>query len=223
MTRVTKIGLVATMGMLFLSAGLYASLFTLGVLPLLGFAPGFSLVDERGARLTSEDLRGTVVLYTFTQAAGEVPYRDTAPVMRQVQAALEREDTGEIPVRLVTVVLDAPPDQPAAPLEAAARAAGADVGRWTFAAGAPASLVPVVRDGFGVWFEPRPDGGVSYDPTFVVVDGMGIVRARYRVGLPPADALLRDLRSIVREARAAEGPARLAYSAAHLFQCYPPR
>jgi protein SCO1 len=55
------------------------------------------------------------------------------------------------------------------------------------------------------------------------VDGMGIVRSRYRVGLPPADVLLGDLRSVVREASAATGAARLAYEAAHLFQCYPPR
>ena len=54
----------------------------------------------------------------------------------------------------------------------------------------------------------------------MVVDGLSIVRSRYRVGLPEPEDLVRDLKSVVREAQAASGAARLAYEAAHLFSCY---
>jgi len=222
MTRTTKLAVAGLLGLLLLAGAAYAGLFALGALPRLGFAPGYTFVDARGGRLTSEDLRGHVVLYTFAPAAGDAPHRDPASVMRAVQDALPEAD-GEIPLRLVTVILDAPPDALPDALAEAARQAGADPARWHFTAGPPEAVRTAVRDGFGVWYEDAPNGGIAYDPVFVVVDGMGIVRSRHRVGLPPADVLLGDLRSVVREASAATGAARLAYEAAHLFQCYPPR
>lgn len=195
----------------------YASLFTLGVLPRLGFAPGYALTDEAGARFTSEDVRGEVVLYTFASAQDEPAARDTAPVMAAVQSALRRERLG-VPVRLVTVVLDAPAE--ALPALAEAAGAGPD---WRFVTTEAVALQTAVRDGFGVWYEARADGRLAYDPVFVIADGFGIVRSRHRLGLPDPEVLLFDLRSIAREAEAATGAARLAYEAAHLFQCYPTR
>jgi protein SCO1 len=220
MSRELRITLIASGALVLTGALLYASLFTLGVLPRLGFAPGYALTAASGDRLTSEDLRGSVVLYTFAPAGGDGEGRDTGAVMQEVRARLAPEDTADVPVRMVSIVLDT--DAPPA-LAAAASRAGADGDVWRFASGPHDALRTVVRDGFGVWFDRQADGSVRYDPVFVVVDGMGIVRAHHRVGLPGADILLRDIRSILREARAATGPARLAYEAAHLFQCYPTR
>jgi protein SCO1 len=221
MSRELRFALFGSVGLVALAAALYASLFTLGVLPRIGFAPGYVLEAAGGQRLTSEDLRGTISLYTFTSVQEQAASRDPNLVMRDLQELLREEDTADIPVRLVTVVLDSPAGDDTA-IEAVARGAGAESGRWHVASGDATTLRNVVRDGFGVWYEERA-GRLQFDPVFVVVDGMGIIRARHRVGLPEADFLLRDIRSIVREARAASGPARLAYEAAHLFQCYPPR
>ena len=197
----------------------YAALLRLEVLPRLGFAPGWALVDAAGERLTSEDLRGHVVLYTFTYTANRDPRRQTGAVMRAVQEGLAGEDLGGVPVRQVTISFDPVRDTPEA-LRRAAAQAGADPDRWLFATGDAATLRAVVRRGFGAFYEARDDGTFAFDPTFVVVDGLGIVRSRYRVGLPRPEDLLRDLRSVVREAQAASGTLRLAYEAAHLFSCY---
>lgn len=218
MTRELRIALIAMGGLMVLGLALYASLFALGALPRLGFAPGYALTDAQGARLTSEDLRGHVVLYAFA-AADAPPGRDPAPVLRAVQDALAGQEEGSVPVRLVSVVLDADPHV----LPRVAETAGADPARWLVATADPEPLRTAVRDGFGVWYEKREDGAIAFDPAFVLADGMGIVRARYRVGLPDPERLLADVRSVVREAEASRGAARLAYEAAHLFRCYPPR
>lgn len=220
MSRELKAFLFGSVGLLVVAVGLYASLFTLGVLPKLGFSPGYSLQDASGSRLTSEDFRGKVTLYTFTSVREQRASRDPDLVLREVQEMLRTEETGGIPVRLVTIVLDPPAGDPAAVAAVAARA-GAEDGRWHVASGADDDLRTVVRDGFGVWYEKGASGDLRFDPVFVLVDGMGIVRARHRVGLPDASVLLDQVRSVVREANAADGPSRLAYSAAHLFQCYP--
>lgn len=222
MTRGVKAGLALFVLVLAGAAAGYAALYRLDVRPRLGFAPGFALVQASGAPLASDDLRGVITLYTFAplnEAPGAA--RATTPVFEAVQAALASgdADTAAVPVRLVTIVLEpAPPER----LQEAAAAAGADPARWTWATGSPEALRRTVRDGFGAYYAPAPDGNLRYDPTFVVVDGLGIVRAHYRLGVPAPEALLADLRALRREAAAAEGALGLAYEAAHLFRCYAP-
>jgi len=174
----------------------FATLRPLTVLPRLGPAPGFALTDQDGRPLTSEDLRGSVVLYSFIAGC-------------QPPCA---------PVRLVTIAVDpaATPD-----LRATAAMLGADPARWTLASGEPARLKQIVGTGFGVFYGPAAGGAVAVDPALVLVDGWGLVRADYRAPLPPADQVLRDLRLVTDEARQSTGLARYAYEAAHLFACYP--
>jgi protein SCO1/2 len=213
MPRALKVTLASFVGFVVLAGVLYAALFQLDVRPRLGFAPGFSLTSADGSGLTSEELRGGITVYTFDHAGNDDAARGTTPVLRAVKAALDAEDTGGIPVRLVTVAFDGPTPER---LRDAAPAAD----EWTWATGSPDALRRAVRDGFGAYYEPQPDGTYRFDPTFVVVDGLGIVRARYRLGLPQPEALVSDVRSLVREARSAEGTLGLAYEAAHLFSCY---
>lgn len=222
MTAGQRNALIALGGVLVLAGALYASLFTLGVLPRLGFAPGYVLVDPQGALVTSEDLRGSVVVYTFTTPWAQHPHRDSDAVMAQLRDLLAGYD-GEIPVRLVSIVLASDAVAGAEGARAAATRARADGERWRFVSGRPTELRVLMRDGFGMWYEHDAQVSIRYDPAFVVVDGFRIVRSVHRVGMPGADDLARDVRSIVREASAATGAARLAYAAAHLFQCYPSR
>jgi len=219
MRRWHRFGIGFLIALVLVAGVTYAGLYRLGVLPRLDFAPGWSLTDATGERLTSEDLRGAVVLYTFTYTRAEDTRRQSMDVMRAVQERLRDENLGDVQVRLVTISFDAEHDTPAT-LRRTAEGVGADSTRWQFATGDAATLRTVVRDGFGVYYEPQPDGHFAFDPVYVLVDGWGIVRARYRFGRPAPDDLLRAIRSVVREVRAAEGAARYAYEAAHLFSCY---
>lgn len=199
--------------------GLYIGLFRLEVQPRVAFAPGWALVDDAGDPSTSEDYRGSIVLYSFSPVEARDPRRDVLPVLREVQEGLGREGEADVPVRIVTVLFDGESADREALLRVRERV-DADPEVWSFVTGDARRLDHLVRRGFETWFEKRSDGSWSYDPVVVLVDGWGIERARYRFGLPDPERLLRDVRSVRREASTAEGPARLAYEAAHLFSCY---
>ncbi|MDX1741127.1 MAG: SCO family protein, partial [Rhodothermales bacterium] len=170
---------------------------------------------------TSEDLRGSIAVYTFDYTSNPDPARQTTDVMRDIGARLAQEDLGDVKVELVTMTIDPDKDTPEVlgAIDATPEPNGVP---WTFVTGDSAAVRVAVNYGFGVYYERTDDGRISFDPTFVIVDGLGIERARYRFGLPSPDDVVADLMSVVREAKAATGSARLAYEAAHLFSCYAP-
>jgi protein SCO1/2 len=189
------------------------------VVPRLGLAPGYALVDETGSSLTSEDMRGKVVIYTTGYTGCEDGCYPTDSIFGELQTRLDEAELGEVPVRLVTLTVDPERDTPEV-LAAASRDAGADPGIWTFATGDPAALKTLIGTGFELYYGRADDGALEYRPGFMIVDGNGILRREYRWGIPSVDGLLKDLRVIAREANASEGASRLAYEAAHLFACY---
>jgi protein SCO1 len=203
----------------FVAVFAFATIRPVKVVPRMGLAPGFSLVDQTGARLTSEDTRGSVTVYTFgyTRCGARCAAADT--LFRELQGRLDEAEPGDVPIRLVTVSFDPEHDSPEV-LAAAAAERGADPEIWTFATGEPAMLKNMIGGGFGVYYAAEEDG-FAFDPAVIIVDGLGIVRAEYRVGTPEADDLLADLRLVTKEARVEGGLSRLAYEAAHLFACYP--
>ncbi len=219
MKRKVLTGSLLAMGALLVGVSFFAIAQPLTVLPRMALAPGFVLTDQHGERLTNEDLRGKLVVYTLAYTGcGEA----CAPInrtMAELAARLDEVDTGGAPVRLVTISVDPERDTPAA-LRSAAEGLGADGQVWRLASGDPAMVRQVVGGGFEVFYEARDDGTIRFDPAFVVVDGWGITRARNRVGLPDVELLLDQLRLLGNEVRASTGVARFAYEAAHLFSCY---
>jgi protein SCO1 len=189
------------------------------VLPRMALAPGYAMTDQDGERLTSEDLRGALVVYTFSYGGCGERCALIDGTMRVLAGRLHEVDTGDVPIRLVTITVDPARDTPME-LGAAAAGMGADGVVWRLAGGDPATVRQVVGGGFEVFYEPDGEGGVRFDPAFIVVDGWGITRARNRVGVPSVDELLAQLRLLGDEIRASTGVARLAYEAAHLFSCY---
>jgi protein SCO1 len=194
------------------------------VLPRMALAPGFSLIDQDGIRLTNEDLRGRIVLYNFTYTNCVAPCPQTDGVMRLVQEQLPAMATQGLPVEFVTLSFD-PDRDTAAQLSAYAERAGADLDLWHFASGDPTLLKYVIGGGFGVYYQADEvatgDRTFTFDPTFVLVDGAGIVRAKYRTATPDLAILQRDIELVAKEAAQSTGAARLVYEAAHLFVCYP--
>ncbi len=193
------------------------------VLPRIRLAPGFSLIDQHGESLTSEDLRGSVTLYTFGYSRCGAPCDRLNATVSEIMDRLDEVDMDpETEIRFVTISFDPDTDTPER-LDAYAEEIGADGDRWVLATARPGHVENVVKAGFKTWFERRDDGTFSYDPALVLVDGWGVVRGEYRYQTQTSDAdrIVRHLDVLAEEIRNAHGAAALAYEAAHLFLCYP--
>lgn len=191
------------------------------VLPRITLGPGYALTDANGEQFTSEALRGTITLYTFTYTSCAGECESTTPTMAAVQNRLGELNSGDVPIQLVTISVD-PADTPPQ-LQSFAATAGANPGVWTFLTGTPERVRWVVGGGFSIYYQlTEVDNQVEQlTKGFVLVDGAGLIRAEYRGADPDVDALLQDMSYLVDEAQNSEGPIRLAYEAAHLFGCYP--
>ncbi len=193
------------------------------VLPRIGLAPGYALVDQRGGQYTSESGRGSVTLYSFAPLVCDAGCDDTdatlAEVLRRVPAEV---DLGEVAFRVVTIALDPVGDDPSA-LAAAAARSGADGERWRWIGGSDERVRTLVGAGFHRGIGAGSGSATTFDPGFVLVDGDGVIRGdyRYRTTSPDADKLVGNLQVLAGEIRNAHGAASVAYEAAHLFLCYP--
>jgi protein SCO1 len=217
----TKLLVGATLGLMaiLVAVAFFAIAQPVRVLPRMALAPGYALVDQNGERLTSEDMRGSIVVYTFLHVGCGDACAQMNRTMQELARRADELDTGGVPLRLVTISVDPEHDTPDR-LRSAAPALGADGEQWRFVTGDAATVKQVVGGGFGVFYEPRPEGGVRFDPAFVLVDGWGITRASNRVGIADAATLADQIRLLGNEIRASTGVARYAYEAAHLFSCY---
>jgi len=204
----------------FLAALAFSIFQPIQVLPRISLSPGFALTDQDGKRLTNEDLRGHLVLYNFTYTNCVAPCPPTSAALRAVQQQLSQINTRGVPVDLVTISFDPIRDQPAQ-LRAYATKLGADTTNWHFVSGTPLQLKNVIGGGFGAFYQARADGAFTFDPQFVLVDGVGIIRAKYRTSALEPTIIQRDIELITAEARNSKGAAKFAYEAAHLFLCYP--
>ncbi|MCX7622444.1 MAG: SCO family protein [Thermomicrobium sp.] len=178
------------------------------VLPRLRVAPGFGLVDATGQRLSSDALRGQVVLVTFGPAACDDRCREWSRLLAERLVAV-RSDR---PVTYLWIVTD--PVDPAE-LGALAGTLDASLVPWRVLGSSEQRELDLVLAGFRV---PRPTGGATVDPVLIVVDPAGIVRAEYRTA-PATRALASDLEALERELRESRGVRRYLYEAAHLFTC----
>ena len=130
-------------------------------------------------------------------------------------------DLGDTDFRIVTIALDGVDDP--ARLAQAARSSGADGTTWRWYGGDEATIRTVVGHGFRRWFETAEDGTIDFEPSFVLVDGGGLIRGDYRYQTLAADddKFIRHTAILADEIRNADGATAVAYEAAHLFLCYP--
>lgn len=193
------------------------------VLPRIRLAPGFTLTDHDGQRLTSEDVRGKFVLYGFTFTNCPPPCGNIDSTVQQVRDRINEVELFGNQVEFVTISVDPERDSPEV-LAAHAAAVGAG-GDWRFATNEDqAILKTIVGGGFHTFYEEGADGSLNLDPGFVLVDGDGIIRNeyRYRTVAPDVDRILRHLGVLAEEVEKSRGATSLAYEAAHLFLCYSP-
>lgn len=213
----------AVLGVLLVGAFLFAAIQPIKVLPRIRLAPGFSMVDQAGAPLTSENGRGRLTLYAFSYAGCGTECEPINTTMREVRDRVPVEvDLGGTELRLVTVSFDPARDDQETLAEAAA-SSGADGDVWRWATPGPSLTKTVVGSGFGVFYDAQEDGSFRFDPTFVLVDGWGVIRGQYRYQtlVNDADKLVRHIGILGDELRNSKGVVSLAYEAAHIFMCYP--
>lgn len=201
------------------------------VLPRISLAPGFSFTNQAGQRLTSEDYRGKVVLYSFTYTHCGSGCEEIASQMQALRERLNNEtDLNDLSFALVTISVDPERDTQAALHEYANRFQANQNSSitWDFVAGDPMRTKYVVGGGFGLYYEKEilttsneADYQINFEPRFVLVDGWGIIRAVYRTDTLDVERVIRDMGFIAGEVRHSQGIARIAYEGAHLFQCYP--
>jgi len=217
-------GIYGLLGFIVISAFAFKIFQPIQVLPRMQLSPAFSLTDQNNERLTSEDLRGQFVIFNFTYTNCPAPCYNMNATIQEVQSRLDEVELGDIKVSFVTISFDSDRDTASA-LQRYANSINADTERWSFATTPNKDLLKtIIGSGFETYYEDKSDGTFAFDPTFVLVDGWGIVRAEYRYSteVSLADRILRHLGVLADEVRNSTGSAKLAYEAAHLFLCYAP-
>jgi protein SCO1/2 len=189
------------------------------VLPRISLAPGYSLIDQRGERFTSESVRGSLVLYTFDASRCTTPCISTNTHLASIRSEVESVERGDIPLQFVTIFVD-PDDAVPAALQKQVDALGVKSENWHFVTGDEEQLKNVIGAGFSTYYAQEAGGGFTVAPAFVLVDGWGIIRAIYRTATPDVAMIKRDIGLVVQEVLKGTGVNRYAYEAAHLFQCY---
>lgn len=210
------------LGVILTSVFAFAVFQPIQVLPRIRLAPGFALTDAEGATLTSEDMRGSIVLYHFSYLSCDAECADAEATLSEVAARAAEIDLDGRDFEVVTISFDPERDTPEE-MRQRLSDLGAPSSRH-FATTSDATLLKtVIGSGFEAWYEEQADGSFSFDPVFVLVDGWGVIRGeyRYQVLAEDADRISRHIDVLGEELRNSEGAASVAYEAAHLFLCYP--
>ncbi len=191
------------------------------VLPRIRPMPAFALSDQYGLPINSSDLAGRQVLINFTYTACGDECEAQRRGLVALREALRAEGRLGSEVIFLTVSFDPARDTPAA-LQTYAAQLGADRESWRFVSGDPAELKALIGGELGIYYgEPDADGRIAHEQEVLLVDGNGILRARYNGTALDQARLQRDL-GMVREELGSTGAMRQVYEASHLFLCYPP-
>ena len=169
-----------------------------GRLAKIGPAPGFTLTSTDGGRLSLVDLRGKVVAVTFIYAT----CTDTCPILTAKMAGMQERLGPEFgsKVRFVSITVD-PERDTSQILAQYARNHGADPAGWAFLTGTPAEIREVGRQ-YGIFAKKTERGDVDHTFLTSIVDQRGTLRVQYLGIRFDPDEFLRDVRSLLQEAKA---------------------
>lgn len=171
-------------------------------LPDYGPMPDFALLDQGGAVLADEALRGSVVVVDFIFTACP----DVCPLLTQSMSRVaEGTADAEAPVRLLSVSVDPARDTPEV-LAAYARRYGADLSRWSFVTGTDEQIREALR-GFAQLAEKVPSGSgkpedynVAHSQSFLLYDAAGTLRGIYGSQGDELARLIADARRLAESA-----------------------
>jgi len=150
-------------------------------------APGFSLTDERGERITMREFRGSPAIVTFLYTNCE---ETCPPAAQQVKGALN-ELGRDVPA--IAIAVDPPNDT-----EASARAFLSEarmLGRMRFVLGGREQLEPVWR-GFAI--QPQTDDA-EHQARIVLVDKRGFQRIGFPLSQATPERIAHDVELLASE------------------------
>ena len=151
-----------------------------------------ALIDQAGQPLSLKDLRGKVVLLTFTYSSCV----DVCPLITAVMAALQQRLTAAERQQVFFLSGTTQPefDTPAV-LYAHANRLGVDLASWAFVTGHP-QAVQEVWQAFGLSVKPRAEGVIDHPARTLLIDREGMVRYRYLGSLLEVETILADMRTL---------------------------
>jgi protein SCO1 len=163
----------------------------------IGPAPEFTLTQQDGKRLALKELRGKVLAITFIFAS----CADTCPLLTAKMAGLRDRlgpDFGS-KVYFLSITVD-PERDTTEVLKRYAEAYKANLAGWAFLTGTKAEIQEVAKR-YGIYYKKTPRGDVDHTFLTSLVDQNGTLRVQYMgVRFDPHE-MLRDLRSLVKEAK----------------------
>lgn len=168
------------------------------ILPKIKPAPEFTLTKQDGKRLTLKDLRGKALAITFIFAS----CADTCPLLTAKMAGIQDRlgsDFGK-KVHFVSITVDAERDTPEV-LKQYAEGHKANPAGWAFLTGTPTEIRDVAKS-YGIYYKKNPRGDVDHTFLTSLVDQSGILRVQYMGVKFDPDEMLRDILSLVKEAKA---------------------
>jgi len=157
-----------------------------------GRAPEIVLVNQSGQPLTLMELRGKVVLLTFTYST----CAEACPLITAAMAALQQRLTAAKRPQVFFLSVTAQPevDTPAV-LHAYAHRLGVDLASWAFVTG-HSQAVQAVWQAFGLTVKPRAKGVVDHPAWTFLIDREGMVQYRYLGSLLEVETMLEDMRTL---------------------------
>jgi protein SCO1/2 len=161
-------------------------------------APEFTLTNQDSKRVALKDLRGKVLVITFIFAS----CTDTCPLLTAKMAGIQNRlgaDFGS-QVYFVSVTVDPERDTPEV-LKRYAERHKANPAGWAFLTGTPAEIREVAKR-YGIYYKKTARGDVDHTFLTSIVDPNGILRVQYMGVKFNPDEMLRDLQSLLWEAKA---------------------
>jgi protein SCO1/2 len=190
------------------------------VLPRLRTMPAFLLTDQDGRPTGDAELRGRMVLLSFSYTRCGAGCDELRSRLQDVRAGLEQAGILGSQLTFATISLDPTHDTPAA-LRAYASQANVDLASWTFLTGAPEEIKGLVGGELSIYYaQPDANGSMEHDQEVLLIDEKGIMRSRYQLSDLTMPRLTRDL-GLLNQERTSSGMMRQVYEVSHLFLCYP--
>jgi len=157
-----------------------------------GRAPDLALVTQSGQPLTLMELRGKVVLLTFTYSTCV----EVCPLITAAMVTLQQRLTAAERQQVFFLSVTAQPevDTPAV-LHAYAHHLGVDLASWAFVTGHP-QAVQAVWQAFGLTVKPRATERLDHPAWTFLIDREGMVRYRYLGSLLEVETIIEDMRTL---------------------------
>lgn len=156
-------------------------------------APHIDLVDQNNQRVTSEDLKGKVVLINFIYTNCE----ESCPVMVHKFMDIARklgEEMGRS-IQLVSITMDPERDTPEK-LKKYAEGLKADTSKWMFLTGEKETVDSVLK-GFQFTYMKNEDGSFVHANGIMALDRNGVWRYQFNVLTDTVDIVIDRIKELV--------------------------